>query len=408
MSSYFDAEFFQNNRNKLRQLHHGNSPIVLAAHGLMQRNSDTTFPFRQDSNFWYLTGIEEPDIILVMDKDQEYLIVPGRETTREAFDGKIDTGNLQTTSGIKQILLEAEGWKKLDATLKESKEVATCAPPPAYVDVLGIYTNPARQRLVSRMKSCNESLEIIDLRNNLTKLRIRKQQPELAAMQQAIDITIDTLQQVKKYGLLGYKTEYELEAAITSSFRKRKAGHGYMPIVACGQNACTLHYIRNNDQLTKSELILLDVGAEVDNYSADISRTYSLGEPTKRQIAIHAAVLEVQKYALGLLKPGIIIKQYEKKIEQFMGERLQSLGLIKLLDRDEIRRYYPHATSHFLGLDVHDVGDYENPLEPGMVLTVEPGIYIPDEGIGIRIEDNVLITKDGLKVLTEALPKSLS
>ena len=159
--------------------------------------------------------------------------------------------------------------------------------------------------------------------------------------------------------------------------------------------------------IPKKALVLLDVGAESSQYAADISRTYAIGEPTKRQQQIHEAVIEVQDYAFGLLKPGVMLAEYEKQVTHFMGEKLRSLGLIKNVEDDEIRKYFPHATSHFLGYDVHDVGDYSRPLEPGVVMTVEPGIYIPEEGIGVRIEDDVLITTTGIEILTEQLPRDL-
>lgn len=406
MNSHFTADFFRNNRANLLSLCGGMAPVILAAHGLMQRNSDTTFPFRQDSSFWYLTGINEPDIVLVIDQDQEYLIVPQREATREAFDGSIDADHLRAISGVEEVVSEKAGWKRLETRLKDERQAATLMPPSAFVEALGIYTNPARQHLVNQMKTYNSSLELIDLRSYLAKLRAIKQDPELAAIQTAISVTIDTLNEVRQGSFADFSAEYEVEAAITAGFRKRTAGHGYTPIVAGGRNACTLHYVQNNARLSRGELLLLDVGAEVENYSADITRTYANGTSTKRQQEVQAAVIEVQDYAMGLLKPGVKVKEYETQIEQFMGDRLRSLGLIRSISHESVREYYPHATSHFLGLDVHDVGDYESPLKPGMVLTVEPGIYIPAESIGVRIEDNVVVTEDGIRILTEGLPRS--
>src|SRR5690606_4788889 len=159
--------------------------------------------------------------------------------------------------------------------------------------------------------------------------------------------------------------------------------------------ACVIHNMDNNDPIKTGDLLVLDVGAEVENYSADITRTLAPGgKASKRQKAVYAAVLAVQDYAFSLVKPGALLKDNEQKVEQFMGEKLRELGLIKSIDRDSVRQYFPHATSHFLGLDVHDVGDYSQPLAPGMVLTVEPGIYISDEAIGVRIEDDLLVTAD--------------
>jgi Xaa-Pro aminopeptidase len=148
----------------------------------------------------------------------------------------------------------------------------------------------------------------------------------------------------------------------------------------------------------------LDVGAEVENYAADITRTYFLKKPTKRQQAIYDAVAEVAAFARDHLKPGVTIRENEKAVEEFMGEKLRELGLIKSITHDNVRKYYTHACSHYLGLDAHDAGDYDAPLEPGMVITVEPGIYTPEENFGVRIEGDVLITETGLEILSKAAP----
>ncbi len=231
----------------------------------------------------------------------------------------------------------------------------------------------------------------------------------MTAIQAAINTTIASIKQATTASKLSkYEYEYQIEAELNKGFRaKGAAGHAFEPIVASGERACTLHNVANAGALAADELVLLDVGAEVEHYAADISRTFSLGSPSRRQLAVHAAVLEVQEYAFGLLKPGVLMKDYEQKIEHFMGEKLRELGLIKTITHEDVRKFYPHATSHFLGLNVHDVGDYERPLEPGMVLTVEPGIYIPDESIGIRIEDDVVITESGIKILTDKLSRDL-
>jgi Xaa-Pro aminopeptidase len=156
------------------------------------------------------------------------------------------------------------------------------------------------------------------------------------------------------------------------------------------------------------ELIVIDIGAEVEHYAADITRTISLKTVSRRQRSVHEAVQEIQRQAIELLKPGVLMKDYEQNIEQLMGEKLRELGLIKSITHEAVRHYYPHATSHFLGLNVHDAGDYNRPLEPGVVLTVEPGIYIPEEGIGVRIEDDLLITPKGNKILSNKLSRQLS
>ena len=409
MESRFDSEFFAGNRRKLRELFTGKAPIVVTANGLLQRGGDSTFPFAQDANFWYLTGIDEPDIVLVMDKDKEYLIVPPRDANRSAFDGSVDTFHLTLGSGIQTVVEEDEGWRLLSSRLKRARHAATIASPPAYLKRFGMYTNPARARLIKRLKSENEELELLDITMHLVRMRMVKQPLELAAIQSAIDITLDTMKDVLEPAKLNkYAFEYELEAELTRGFRRRGAqGHAFEPIVAGGERACTLHNVSNRGAFSADELAVLDVGAEVEHYAADITRTVALATPSRRQEAVYKAVLEVQEYALSHLRAGAFLQTYEEKVAHFMGEKLRELGLIKSIDHEAIRKYYPHATSHFLGLNVHDVGDYTLALEAGNVLTVEPGIYIPAEGIGVRIEDDVLITKNGVEVLSAALPKLL-
>jgi Xaa-Pro aminopeptidase len=409
MESSFSSEFFTGNRQRLRELFKGTAPIVVTANGLLQRGGDSAYAFAQDANLWYLTGIDEPDILLVMDRDKEYLIVPARSASREAFDGTVATEKLARCSGIQTVYDDKAGWEQLTNRLKKVKHLATLATPPAYIEQYGLYTNPARAALVNRLKTEKSELELLDLSPHLRRLRMIKQPVELAAIQTAINITISSIKEATRPGKLRrYSFEYELEAQITRGFRRRgAAGHAFEPIVAGGERACTLHNVANNGVLAADELVILDVGAEVGHYAADITRTVNLGAPSRRQRAVHAAVLETQRFAFGLLRPGVLLKDYEQQIEQYMGEKLRELGLIKTISHEAVRKFYPHSTSHFLGLNVHDVGDYERPLEPGMVITVEPGIYIPKEGIGVRIEDDVLITPKGIKILTDKLSREL-
>lgn len=401
----FTASFFKANRQRLKTLFAGTAPIVLTANGLLQRNSDITYPFRQESNFWYVTGIDEPDIILVIDKSNEYLIVPDRDKVRQTFDGLVNYEYLASVSGIAQIYDEKSGWQKLNSRLRRVKHVATLPSPATYDERHGIYTNPARTRMIERIKSANDNLELLDLRNHFARMRVIKQPEELIAINKAIDITTNAFNQVVSK-LSTYKSETDVLRSIEVYFSKHGVTHAYQPIIASGDNACILHYIKNNE-IISGNLILLDVGAEFKNYASDITRTYSIGKPSKRQKSVYEAVVEVQNYALSLLKPGTVIREYGQQIEKFMGEKLRELGLIKTVDHDSVRRYYPHATSHFLGLDTHDIGDYDQPLEVGAVITVEPGIYIPEESIGIRIEDDISITKSGSEVLSKSLPRTL-
>ena len=409
MESHFSSDFFVGNRQKLKELFTGTAPIVVTANGLLQRGADTTCAFTQDANFWYLTGIDEPDVVLVLDRDKEYLIVPGRSVSRQAFDGAITDEVLSRQAGIAEIYDDTAGWEILGKRLQKVKHVATVAPPPAYVEQYGLYTNPARTTLIDRLKAHKHDIELLDIGQHLGRMRMIKQEPELAALQTAIDITIGSLKEaLRPTKLQRYQYEYELEAQIGYGFRRRgAAGHAFEPIVAGGARACTLHNVSNNGTISADELVLADVGAEVEHYAADITRTRSIGTASRRQQAVHAAVLEAQQYAMQLLRPGVLMREYEAQVEGFLGEKLRALGLLKTIEHAMVRHYCPHATSHFLGLNVHDVGDYERPLEPGMVLTVEPGIYIPEEAIGVRIEDDVLITARGNKNLSRKLSSDL-
>lgn len=407
--SLFTSDFFKGNRRALKERLKKDIPIVVTANGLLQRGADSSFAFAQDANFWYLTGIDEPDVTLVIDGDDEFLIVTAREATRETFDGAVDTGGLSARSGVEKVVDEAAGWKHLDALLERAGSVATPAAAPNYMQHYGMYANPSRARVLERMHKHVPSVELVDIRQELALQRMIKQAPELQALQVAIDMTSETLNELlTAKNLREYAYEYELEADVFRGFRRRGArGHSFEPIVAGGKNACTLHNVANNAPLHRGELVVCDVGAEYEHYAADITRTVSLGAPTDRQRAIYDAVLEAQTYALGLLKPGALLREYEERVANFVGKKLIELKLIKKADEESIRTYFPHATSHFLGLNVHDVGDYTRPLEPGMVLTCEPGIYVGAEGIGIRIEDDVLITKQGNQVLSAACRKEL-
>lgn len=411
MGVMFTSEFFAANREKLRQLFTGTAPIVLVGNGLVQRGSDETYPFKQDASFWYLTGVNEPEVMLIMDKSNEYLIVPERSDVVEVFDGAIDREEIAKISGIKTVVSEKEGWRQLDARLKRVQHVATLAANPPYVEQIGMYTNPARARLIKRLKDVNGNLELLDLRQHLSRMRAVKQALELASIQEAINITIDTLKEVTRPSTLAkYGFEYEVEADITRGFRRRGADcHAFTPVIASGIRSCTMHYIANNSALSSDELLIADVGATVNGYAADIARTVSLnGNPSRRQQQVYDAVMQAQDYALTLLKPGTMLRAYEKQMEAYVGEKLRELGLIKSITSEEVRHFFPHATSHYLGLDAHDSGDYDHPLEPGTVLAVEPGIYIRKEAIGVRIEDDVVITEDGARKLSERLPRSLS
>lgn len=408
MNETFETQFFADNRARLREQLPDGLPIVLTANGLLQRSADTTFSFQQDSSFWYFTGITEPDILLVMYGGTEYLVVPGRSANREAFDGAVDHDMLKRVSGVGFVFDEQQGWEKLSVLTRRSKTMGVLEPAPPYIDAYGMYTNPARRRLTRRLLALKPGLLLEDIRPVVAQMRMVKQPPELAAIRRAIDITCDGLQVVTlPANLKHYRYEYEIEADLNRAFRRTGgAGHAFAPIVSGGKRACTFHNVSNQAPLHKGDLVVIDVGAEYSHYAADMTRTVALCEPTKRQQAVYDAVLDAQRYGISLLKPGAIFRECEAEVRKRVGEHLMALGLTKDTEDKSIARYYPHMP-HYLGLDVHDVGDYSRPLEPGMVMTMEPGIYIPEESIGIRIEDDIVITEDGHEIMSKAVPTVL-
>lgn len=405
MSSLFTADFFADNRRRLQEAMSSDAPIVLTANGLLQRGADSPFPFAQDANFWYLTGIDEPDVTVVIDGQREFLVAPIREGARATFDGVVDENALAKISGIHDVVNESAGWKRIDELLGKTGRVAAMAPAANYIEQFGMYSNPSRLRMIERLRKHVTDLEIVDIRLEMARLRMLKRPEEIEALKTAIDITAASLTDAFKTRA-DYNYEYELEAQVAAGFRKRgAAGHSFEPIVAGGKRACTLHNVANNGKLKPDELVVVDVGAEYEHYAADITRTIALQKPTKRQYDVYDAVLDVQTYAAGLLKSGVYLDVYEGKVAKYMAKKLKELKLIT--NANDVRTYFPHATSHYLGLNVHDVGDYEQALQEGCVITVEPGIYIPEEGIGVRIEDDVLITKSGIEVLSAQLPRKL-
>ena len=244
------------------------------------------------------------------------------------------------------------------------------------------------------------------------RIRSRKTEQEIAQIQNAVNITAKALQRVLRFVKPGVK-EYEIEAEITHEFiRNGSRGHAYTPIIASGANACVLHYIQNNQVCKDGDVILLDVAAEYANYASDLTRSIPVnGRYTKRQRAVYDAVLRVFRYASSRLIVGNVWDEYHVEVGTFMEKELVDLGLItteniKQQDPDlpAYKKYFPHGTSHFLGLDVHDVGNKYRRFEPGMVFTCEPGIYIPEEGLGIRLENDILITANGNHDLMGHIP----
>ena len=398
------VSFFRANRKRILDvMHYG--LIVVSACTQIQRGNDAAFAFEQEANFWYLTGIGAPDWWLIIDGGDSWLVAPDIDPVHQVFNGSLSWSDAKSMSGVDKVLSRSEGESLLLELSKKHDTAYTIGNDP-HAKHYDFVLNPAQKNMRTRLRKI--FIEVRDCRTELSKLRAIKQPMEIDAMQKAIDLTVDTFTNTKQK-LSSLKYEYEVEAEFTYSFRKSGAtGHAYDPIVAGEKNACTLHYNSNNDRLISGSLLLLDVGVRVDGYAADITRTYAVGKPTKRQIAVHKAVEEASKNIIILLRPGLTIENYQKSVDTIMQDALIDLGLLKSRDDQETyRKYFPHAVSHGLGIDVHDSLGRPYEFLPGMVLTVEPGIYIPEESIGVRIEDNILITETGHRNLSSALPTSL-
>lgn len=385
----------------------GKKLVVIAGNSLMQRSNDMSFPFEQEANFWWLTGIEAPDWTLIIDGDntRSYLIASEVDSVHQLFDGSLDRETAKQISGIDQVISVSEGTVLLADLAKRYSDVWTLGKDPS-VRHYSFSLNPGPARNYNKLKRLYSSIN--DCRLELARLRAIKQPQEIEQIRQAIALTVETFKEVKNQ-LQDYRYEHEIEATFSYAFRREGArGHAYDPIVASGKNACTLHYTTNKDTLQASTLVLVDIGARVDGYAADISRTYAIGVSTERQVAVHQAVEMAHKAIIALLRPGLSVVDYHTQADVIMKDALMRLGLLK--KRDDYatyRNYFPHAISHGLGVDVHDALGQPTEFKEGMVLTVEPGIYIPEEGIGVRIEDDILITRDGHENLSAALPTSL-
>lgn len=394
-----DSAFFTRNRTKLME--QVNGIVVLSAYDGMQLSGDMSIPFRQEANLWYLSGIEEAGWRLVISKDKSWLIAPDVSEIHRIFDGGLSSEDARNISGVDEVLEWKEGATLLHSLAKNGGVAYSLGDDPR-AEYYSFSLNPAPKRLWKELKKLFGKVH--DVRPDVLRLRAIKQPVEIAAITESVNLTIDTFNTVKQR-LPQLANEYEVEAEFTYAFRRNNADHAYDPIVAGGMNACTLHYVANVDVLEKQSLLLIDIGSRLNGYPADITRTYAVGRPTKRQQAVHGAVEAAQKEIIGLLRPGLSFEVYQDKSDEIVRDALRSLDLLQ--QEADYRRYFPHAVSHGLGVDVHDTLGGYGEFKPGMVLTVEPGIYIPEEKVGVRLEDNIVITDKGNTNLSASLSLSL-
>lgn len=395
-----NTHFFVRNRHSTARILPG-SLIVLTAHNLMQRTNDAAFQFEQESNFWYLSGIAEAGWKIIIDnvRDHVTLVRPELSEVQQIFDGGMSKDQAMVASGVNEVIDARDFEPYLRELSRKHSVVYSIYDKNAYDFII----NPAQRELDGALRRIFQSVQ--SSQGELHTLRAIKQPEELVVLQKAIDLTCDAFESSREM-LPSMKYEYELEAYFGYRFRKHNAQHAYDPIVAHGENACTLHYVANSMKLSKTRPTLIDIGARVDNYCADITRTYIL-QPTKRQQQIHTVLQEVHSRIIELLAPSLSVETYSAQVDVLMKQALADLGLLKdQTDDQTYRKYFPHAVSHGLGIDVHDSLGRPRTFKEGMVLTVEPGIYIAEEKIGMRIEDDILITATGHKNLSRKLSTS--
>jgi Xaa-Pro aminopeptidase len=393
------------------------------------RNATTHHPFRQDSDFFYLTGFEEPNAVVVLiagDNGCRYvLFVQPRDPEREVWDGKrAGVEGAKSTYGADDAYVIDELESRLPALL-EGAETLFYVPGLSQRRDAVVFAAMRKHRTHSRdLLSGPDTL--VDLAALLHEQRIIKEPDELSSLRRAARLGALAHREAMRVTAAGLR-EYHVQAVLEFVFRAHGSPrNGYNSIVAAGANATTLHYVDNTAELMSDELLLIDAGCEVDYYTCDITRTFPVsGRFSPAQRAVYDVVLDAQRRAIALARPGRTIVEVHEEAVRALTQGMVSLGLLEgdvdaLIASSAYKAYYPHRTSHWLGLDVHDAGSYaEAPgqsrvFAPGMVITVEPGLYIPadDErapeslrGIGVRIEDDVLITDDEPVVLTNDAPK---
>jgi Xaa-Pro aminopeptidase len=400
---------------------------VLPAAPVFVRNNDVDHDYRQDSDFYYLTGFDEPDSVLVLDAEDRKvtLFVRPRDRDREVWDGPRAGVDGARELGADASFVVAELDEKLPGLLQNRRRVYyRLGANRRFDDRLfgAIDRVRARQR-----QGVSAPTEVVDPGSVLHEMRLRKSPVEIETMRTAGRITREAHELAMNRARPGMH-EYEVEALLLDTFRRHGSERpAYGSIVGSGPNACVLHHRKNDRRFASGELLLIDAGCEYGYYASDVTRTFPVGRPFSReQQAIYELVLDAQLQGIAATWPGATLDQIHRLCVDVITRGLVRLGLLsgeveKLIETEAYKRFFMHRTSHWLGMDVHDVGAYfergkPRPLEPGMVLTVEPGIYIaPDDatvaaewrGIGVRIEDDVLVTTSEPEVLTQGIPKSV-
>jgi len=409
-------ELFTKNRERFINSMQKNSIAIFVSNDEIPSNGDALFPFKQNSDLFWLSGVTQEDSMVILFPDnpdpkfREVLVLVRPNELKEKWDGKrLRVSEAQATSGIKSIV-----WlDSIDAMLQTWIHLA---------DTIYLDTNENDRkaslvrtrdyRYVDEIQSRYPLHNYMRAAKIMKELRGIKTEEEIEMMQKAIDITDVAFRRLLKFIRPGVM-ENEIEAEIYHSFLSQKSnGPAYGSILASGDRARTLHYVANNEECKDGELILMDFGAEYGGYNADLTRTVPVnGKFTRRQKAVYNACLHLHDYAKSILKPGITIVEYTDKVGEEATQQFLKIGLIKKSDvKNEdpenraYRKYLYHGISHHLGVDVHDLGTRTAPVKAGMLFTVEPGIYIEEERMGVRIENNIWLTRNGHKDLMKNIP----
>ena len=419
-----DISIYKNRRENLLELLPENSVLLIPGAETQYRNSDSSFPFRQESNFYYLSGFCEPaSLIAITKKDNKItslIFVPPKDKLKEIWDGY----RAGPIGAVKDFLFD----KAYDNT-----QIDEMLPDILFGSDIVLYPigkkNGFDQKVInwtseaSKKDRHSKSLNISDASSIIGNARLIKDDHEISLIKKACSISADAHIEAMK-SVKGGDSEQFIESMYIHEFSKRGARYpAYNPIVAGGENACVLHYVENNQQLNNDDLLLVDAGCEYEMYAADITRTFPVsGKFSDEQLAIYKVVLDAMNAAIDMVKPGNHIMQPQEISEKVITEGLVKLGLLdgdpeELHKSGAYKEFYMHKIGHWLGLDVHDAGDYVEGEEymkfkPGMITTIEPGIYISSsmdiddkwKGIGIRIEDDILVTIDGNENLTKKVP----
>jgi Xaa-Pro aminopeptidase len=418
---------FAKRRKQLMRIMGKGAIAILPAAPVRLRNRDVDYAYRQDSDFHYLTGFSEPESVAVLipgRKHGEYvLFCREKDPVRETWDGR-----RAGPEGVVEHFGADDGFPIgdiddiLPGMIEQCERVYyTMGVHPEFDNRLMGWLNTLRSQVG---KGTHTPQEFVVLDHVLHDMRLYKSRSEISAMRRSAKIAASAHVRAMKTCRPGMK-EFEVEAEFLHEFRRKGTEPSYQPIVGGGENGCILHYTENNDRLDDGDLVLIDAGCEYDYYASDITRTFPVnGRFTSEQRAIYDVVLEAQTAAIENIRPGLHCKVAHEAAVKAVTRGLVKLGILKgkvpaLIKSEAYKRFFMHGTGHWLGLDVHDVGDYKvgdqwRVLEPGMVLTVEPGIYIPSGskgvakkwwGIGVRIEDDVVVTRDGHDVLSRDVPK---